>query len=115
MKPVNCICGEPHLCLDIFKENGVWVCMCDSCDRLVYSHGNKKTVIEKWNEMISKEKNSIGSTDSIGTDIQRGVMLLAYNIIANWKNEYQKPMSDDMINDIVGLFAETLDETNKEL
>lgn len=110
--PVNCICGEPHINLDLFRETGVYIILCHQCDRMEHSSESKQKVVERWNKGIEKDKNSINQNVTYKNELYDGMSRWAYNISAEWYNEHGQPMGKEDIEDIISLFATHLYDNN---
>ena len=113
-KLCNCPCGEPHMNIDVFKENGTWIALCHECDRLEYS-ANKYRAISKWNENIEKERNSINPHITLKSEIYEGLSRWVHNVCVRWHKEYGVPMNDEELEEIISLFVLQIEDKNNNL
>jgi hypothetical protein len=112
---VNCICGEPHMSLDVFKENGTWIILCHTCDRLEYSSGSRDRAVTKWNDNIDKEHNQIDPHVTLKGEMYDGMQRWIHNVVARWYKEYGTPMNEEEIEDLISLFVLQLEDKNNSL
>ena len=108
---VLCGCGE-HQPIDIFKEHGMWIALCHTCEKTDYDP-SRYNLIKRWEQSVINSKNSVHVSDSIHTEIQEGMERWIRNIHSIWVKEYGQPMLEDDQIDLVAMFAGYLEDISR--
>jgi len=110
---LNCVCGCTAECS---KDQGVWVVSCTSeeCDAAEYSVKSKEKSITNWNNYISKHATSINHTPGFKNEVFVGMARFVRNISIKWHTEHGEPMTEDDMDELVGMFSNFLEECNNE-
>lgn len=100
---VICQCGE-HQPMDLFKEEGVWILLCHTCERTDYDV-SKETLIKRWNE----SKDQLSQPTQLDTEILDGVERWARNLNGRVHQVIGRSLSEEERLNIVSHFASYLD------